>query len=456
MREFVGRKRELETLERYYSSSGNRCCAIYGRRRIGKTALVSRFVEDKKHFWFTASDTGLSDNISRFGHEVRKVMSEDPPEDVFGIFSALERMIDSGPLVIVMDEFPDLVSASPIVASLMQEFIDRRLQRTESYLIVLGSSISAMKSEILDERKPLFGRFGCLMELKPLPYTDCRKLVPDMSDEDAMSLFCIFGGIPLYYISVTGRTFHECLVLDLLNADSLFGTEADAVILRELTPISPYKSILSAISRGATTQNEIVGRTGIPQSTISGYLSRLEIIGLVSADKPVFGGSRRPVYRISDRLLDWHFSVLGRYGASARTEDLEALAESLKEEISAFLGRGFEHACREYVARRFTCLELGSWWGRADGEDTDIDVAAIARIDGSKTAIMGECKFRNKETTYATLESLRKRASAVGTPLSIHLMLFSRSGFSESLMDAEEDGQVELIGLDRMLSIDER
>ena len=228
------------------------------------------------------------------------------------------------------------------------------------------------------------------------------------------------------------------------------------MILRELTPISPYKSILSAISRGATTQNEIVGRTGIPQSTISGYLSRLEIIGLVSADKPVFGGSRRPVYRISDRLLDWYFSVLGRYGASARTEDLEALAESLKEEISAFLGRGFEHACREYVARRFTCLELGSWWGRTDGEDTDIDVAAIARIDGSKTAIMGECKFRNKETTYATLESLRKRASAVGTPLSIHLMLFSRSGFSESLMDAEEDGQVELIGLDRMLSIDER
>ena len=94
-------------------------------------------MEDKKHFWFTASDTGLSDNISRFGHEVRKVMSEDPPEDVFGIFSALERMIDSGPLVIVLDEFPELVSASPIVASLMQEFIDRRLQKTESYLIVL-------------------------------------------------------------------------------------------------------------------------------------------------------------------------------------------------------------------------------------------------------------------------------------------------------------------------------
>lgn len=452
MEGFVGRRKELDTLERCFALSGNRCCAIYGRRRIGKTALVSRFVEDKRHFWFTASDTGLSDNISRFRHAVRGTDPE-PPEDIFGIFECLRRMIEKENIVLVIDEFPDLVSASPMVASLMQEFVDRHLQGTGSFLIVLGSSISAMKSEILDGKKPLFGRFGCLMELKPMPYTDCRLLVPDMSDRDAMSLFCIFGGIPLYYLSLTGRTFHECLVRDLLNSDSLFGSEADAVMLRELTPISPYKNILSAISHGSTTQNEISGRTGIPQSTLSGHLSRLMALGLVSADTPVLGKAKRPVYRISDRLLDWHFSVLGRYGVSAHTDDLESLAESLDGEISTFLGRGFEYACREYVERRYTCLEIGGWWGRVGDEDTDIDVVAVARMDGAKTAVMGECKFRRKETTYAALESLRRRADAVGTQLSIRLMLFSASGFSESLLEAEEDGQAELVDLRRMFSI---
>ena len=42
---FVGRKRELAALQSRYQQHSYECFIIYGRRRIGKTALIRQFIK---------------------------------------------------------------------------------------------------------------------------------------------------------------------------------------------------------------------------------------------------------------------------------------------------------------------------------------------------------------------------------------------------------------------------
>ena len=45
---FIGRERELNSLEKLYASDKFEFAVIYGRRRVGKTALINHFIRNKK------------------------------------------------------------------------------------------------------------------------------------------------------------------------------------------------------------------------------------------------------------------------------------------------------------------------------------------------------------------------------------------------------------------------
>ncbi len=55
---FVGREQELASLEEFYAKDGIGMTVIYGRRRIGKSTLITEFVKDKKTVFYTATQIG--------------------------------------------------------------------------------------------------------------------------------------------------------------------------------------------------------------------------------------------------------------------------------------------------------------------------------------------------------------------------------------------------------------
>lgn len=454
---FIGRKEELDSLERAYGSSGNRCCAIYGRRRIGKTSLVSEFVKGKESLFFYATDKGEEANLELF----RAVMDEaghgtEDVRDMPSFFGVLSRIMEerSG-IVVVIDEFPDLVKSSPTAMTSTQMLIDLHLKGTRSFLVVLGSSVSAMKTEVLGKDKPLFGRFGRVMEIGPLSVRECREMVPGMPLEDAMDLYCILGGVPAYYEALTGKTFRECLTRDILAPNTMFGNEAEFIVLRELTPYDTYSSILGAVASGCVTSGLIQGRTGLDQSTCSRCLTNLLLVGFVEKDVPMLGTDRRTDrYRISDRFLDWHFSIAERYSRLIESMGPDSASERLDPEIRTFMGRGFEAACRDYVKHACVCSDIGRWWGRVDGEDVDIDIVAVIEEDGASKVLLAECKYRRRRTSYGAFAALKERGMHVRTRLTPVYAVFSRSGFSDDLKEAEEDGLVTLVGLDGIYGVD--
>ena len=56
MRRFVDREQEMATLQSEYERDGSALVVLYGRRRVGKTTLISEFIKNKKALFFLASE----------------------------------------------------------------------------------------------------------------------------------------------------------------------------------------------------------------------------------------------------------------------------------------------------------------------------------------------------------------------------------------------------------------
>lgn len=78
---FVGREKELKSLSDHYQTNEFQFAIIYGRRRIGKTALINEFVKDKKAIYFTAIEENVEDNLKRFSRSVRRFINPDLDDD---------------------------------------------------------------------------------------------------------------------------------------------------------------------------------------------------------------------------------------------------------------------------------------------------------------------------------------------------------------------------------------
>ena len=74
---FVGRKHELDVLEDTYKKPGFQMTVIYGRRRIGKSRLITEFIKDKKASYYVASKTSIEDNVQKWSSQVVADLAPD-------------------------------------------------------------------------------------------------------------------------------------------------------------------------------------------------------------------------------------------------------------------------------------------------------------------------------------------------------------------------------------------
>lgn len=455
MESFVGREKELEWLDRLFSTPGPATCAIYGRRRVGKTALLTHFCRNKHVFFFTAAQGATKEDTLRNFTETMGLFAGrdvERAETFSGALRVLRELIGDRKTVMVIDEFPYLSQSVPGAASDLQTFIDRGMDGTNLFLIVCGSSISSMRSELDDKEKPLMGRFMNRTELKPLPFAECRKFHQNLSDADNMALYMILGGIPAYHRMTAGRTFREAVTEGFLSGFPYLSEEALSTVYRELSPAEDMIRILDAVAGGAVVQKEIAEKAGISQPQCSIYLSSMEFLSIIEKDVPMADSPKRPVYRISDRLLSFYFSLIRRRPALAGGTDPETAYERIEHIIGSHLGHEFEKVCRDYLASQVPCVKIGRWWGRIGDDDMDIDIVAVATDGRMDCSVFAECKYSKWETDKGVLEKLRYCSEYVKGMMNRRYVLFSKSGFDKDLLDRAAAEGVTLVTVEQMYS----
>ncbi len=460
---FVGREAELEELERAYSSDEFEMVVVYGRRRVGKTTLLAHFSQGKPALFFTAQQQSPMNNLADFASAIADFFGL--PADIrFSTWkSALEFLAERAkdePFLLVFDEFPYAAMNDESLVSSLQIVIDHAFSNTKLCLILCGSDQGFMESEVLGKKSPLHGRRTSQIRVRPFGYVDAAKMVLSVNHLDAFRYYACIGGSP-YYLSRIDETvsFEENIARLFFDSAGFLYEESLMLLRQELREPALYNSILRAIGSGANKQNEIADRAGIEAKAVNKYLRTLIRLDIVERVVP-FGEdperSRRGLYRLSDACYDfWYTFVMPVVG------DIEEgmgriVAENLPGEILAtYLGKRFERVCLEWMRMQsmqgklpIKASAFGRWWGTnpASHEQDDIDVVAADRF--ARTAILGECKWRNSFDESAALEKLRKREGCIKDLKVEQIWLFSKNPLSKGTAEKiEADARMRSITL---------
>lgn len=202
---FVGRSRELATLNRLYETGTFQFPVIYGRRRVGKTTLINEFVGKKPVVFFTAVENNARINLENLSRAVALFEHPDRDPSLAPLYASLQQAFEaiferarSQRVIFVIDEFPYLAKADPSVSSILQALIDRASADSKLLLLLCGSSLSFMKEQVLGEKSPLYGRRTAQIELKPFDFFTAMELFPQRNPIETAEIYGMVGGVPLY------------------------------------------------------------------------------------------------------------------------------------------------------------------------------------------------------------------------------------------------------------------
>lgn len=460
---FVNRTAELELLEKRYASVKAEFFVLYGRRRVGKTELLAHFCEGKRAIFFVSdlgSEVSLRTALSRAVNAV--LFGPGQLEAVYSsweaLFQAVGQAAKNERLVLVLDEFPYIVSAYPPVASILQRVWDQSLKGSQLMLILCGSYIGMMEETVLGYQAPLYGRRTAQYLLEPLLFRDARLFFQSYSLEDQVRTYAVFGGTPAYLQTIDAQIPLAQNVLDgILTRGSFLYDEVHFVLQQELREPKNYFAILQAIAAGRTKLNEIKQATGIAGPSV--YLDTLQQLQLVERIVPITETqpqkSRRGLYRLKDHYLRFWF----RYVHPNRSQ-LERGAASLVlerqviPELDHFSSLAFEEICAQALWQKGLAGELpfiperiGRWWSANE----EIDLIAMNKDQ----AMLVECKWSSQPVGTNILADLEHKAKLVQPELGdrkINYALCARSGFTPQLRESITNrGDISLFDLSDLI-----
>jgi len=437
---FVNRVSELELLEKRYASGKAEFFVLYGRRRVGKTELLARFCEGKRSIFF----------VSDLGSEIslRATLSAAVNTTLFGpnqmtavystwedLLNALTQAAQSERLVVVLDEFPYLVTAHPPLATILQRVWDQTLKNSQIMLILCGSYIGMMEETVLGYQAPLYGRRTAQYLLEPLKFKDARIFYPSFDLEDQVRAYAVYGGTPAYLRTLQPQqSLRENILDGILRRGSFLYDEVRFVLQQELREPRNYFAILQAIAAGKTRLNEIKQATGIEGATA--YLDTLQQLHLVERLVPVTETqphkSRRGIYRLKDPYLRFWFRYVHPNRSQLERGGAQIILENqVIPEIDHFSSLTFEEVCQQFFWQAglsgklsFVPINIGNWWNANE----EVDLLVL----GENDAILVECKWTSKPAGIDILAELERKEQIVRPELGdrrIHFALCSRSGF---------------------------
>ena len=453
---FVGRESELKALRRLFSHDRFQMAVVYGRRRVGKTALLDEFAKGKPALFFTAQQKSDALNLRAFSQEAYAHFGMPASTGPFESwraalsFVANESKRRGARMLFVFDEFPYAAEAAPSLPSVVQIAIDHDFKDAPVCMVLCGSNEGFMESKVLGRKSPLYGRRNAQIKLQPFDYRDAALMLPGKDPVEAIEYYATFGGTPYYLEQIDGEEPYEESVIRLLfDISGILYTEPLLLLKQELREPALYASVLDAVASGAGVQNEIASRAGIDPNAVGSYVKTLKDLGIVERVVP-FGEnperSRKGRYRIRDPFFAyWYRFVSPRVGAiESGAGEAAARRTAFGEALSEHVGRQFEKVCLQWLVREnregrlpFLASSFGSWWGTDSQRREQSDIDVIAADDVSKEALFGESKWRNSFDETETVKELVRRSHLLKGYKPKGYILFSKHAAANATREKE-------------------
>lgn len=459
---FIGRQQELNTLRKLYNSGKFEFAVIYGRRRVGKTALISEFTKDKATIFFTGVETNAKQNLDNFSRCIMEYSTGIAADSSFASFqSALEYVFElakSKRIVLVIDEYPYVARASKSLASTLQLLVDKNKDSSKLFLILCGSSMSYMEDHVLAYKAPLYGRRTAQLKINPFDFFEACHYFTRFSDTDKALAYGIVGGTPQYLTLIDdSRSIEENIKNTHLNPTSSIFEEPNNLLKQEVREPAIYNAVITAIATGCSKMNEISNKIDEDTSVCATYIKNLITLGIVKKESP-YGekSSRKTIYSIEDNMFRFWYRFVPENTSIISRGATDLAYKRIAPELSAYMGGVFEEICKQYLWKLLLdgkCAvnfsDLGRWWGTNPRTRAQEEIDIMGTDKGA--ALFAECKWTNEKVDLGVLETLAERSNLFQYKQR-HFYLFAKTGFTKGCMDkAAEMGNVTLIEYADML-----
>ncbi|MGD2092079.1 MAG: ATP-binding protein [Candidatus Aminicenantes bacterium] len=460
---FINRDQELAFLNDEYNKNASSLVIIYGRRRIGKTALIKNFIQNKPALYFLTSEEMESQNISALknlmleftGNPLLEKDFNFTWDDLFEVFKDYKK---NEKKILVIDEFQYLGKINNAFPSIFQRVWDNLLENENMMVILCGSLISMMESQTLNYSSPLYGRRTGQIKMKQIKFTDYSDFFENKSEQELVEFYAVTGGVPKYIeVFQSANNIFAAIEKNVLNKQGFLYEEPIFLLEREVGEISSYFSIISAIARENHKLSKIATALGVSQTNLTRYLKTLIDLDLIERRVPVTefdpSKSKQGLYYITDNYFQFWFKFIYPFRSYIEMDDTTFVMDKIKQNfIDNHVSFVFEYVCLQKMWQLnkqnelpFKFTRVGRWWDK----NTEMDIVGLN--EDTKEIILGECKYTNVKVDMDLFYQLIQKGREVPWNKNHrreYYILFSKSGFTHELLNlAKERKNLKLISL---------
>lgn len=464
MEKFIDRKTELEFLNKEYKSKESSLVILYGRRRIGKTALIKEFGKDKDIIYFLATEEAENQNRENFKNTVahnlnNSLLSSISVDNWETIFKTIVESNLKNKKVIVIDEFQYLGKTNPAFPSIFQRIWDEVLKNKNIMVILCGSLINMMESQTLNYNSPLYGRRTGQIKLKPIPFENYKEFFDkELTQRQLIEKYAVTGGVPKYIESFKeNKNIYYEIKEHVMNKQSYLYEEPNFLLKNEVSEVGSYFSIIKTIAAGNRKLGNIASSLSVSPTNLSKYLQTLINLEILEREVPVTEinpeKSKKGQYKIKDNFIAFWFQFIYPNRTFLEMGQEEVVLEKIK---ANFIDNNvlfvYEEVCKEMMWNLnatgklgLTFNKLGRWWNG----NQEIDIVGIN--ESGNEIVFGECKYyrtgklMDEKVFYDLLEK-SKLVDWNNNNRKEKYVLFSVSGYSESLKKLAETREDLILG----------
>lgn len=421
---FVNRRDELQRLGEWWDTPLGALGLVWGRRRVGKTALIQEFARGMPTVFHTGAGRPPADELRLLSRNAAPILGEDirdfrsrPFVDWDDALETLGRETRERPVLLVLDEFPELVRVAPELPSVLRAYWDRARTRSKLRILLCGSAVRTME-QIQEERSPLYGRLDLSLLVHPFLPHEAAEMLRGISASDRALVWGLVGGVPLYLSWWDQRLSVRANLNRLVcRPGAPLLTEGQLILATEGESGDLGTLVLRALAAGRTRHGEIADAV---RAEPARTLERLMELRLVERMVPVTEDprrSRRRLYRISDNFLAFWLGVVDRYGAEIERGLGRTILPALMSELDDHMGLAWEEAFRLHLRRLSgegllgaDVVAVGRWWRDAEGKE--IDAVVLAGRE-RRAVLVGEAKWARSVDARAIERTLLSKAQSL-------------------------------------------
>ncbi len=455
MKKFVNRNSERTFLEKEYASARSSFVIVYGRRRTGKTALVTEFAKNKPAIYFLATEESEAENRNSFASVVAEytgntILANSRIGSWEPVFEFIANHKPDQKTVVIIDEFQYIGKSDHAFISRLQKIWDTVLQNSNIMLILCGSLINMMYDQTLSYSSPLYGRRTGQIKLKQIDFRYYHEFFEGASEKQLIESYAVTGGVPKYIEAFEQYDdIYTAIGQNILSKQSYLYEEPAFLLEKEVKDVGSYFSIIKTIASGKHKPGDIASALELKATNLPKYLNVLIDLDIIKREVPITEQnpekSKMGLYKITDNFIEFWFKFVYPNKSYIESDYTDVVMKKIRKSfVNNHAAYVYEDICRDYYMRKLAAVstwefipdKIGRWWDR---KDTEIDIVALD--SNGNDIIFGECKYTNQPMDIDIYYKLMEKTAQVEWKRNNrqeHFVFFCINGYTDRFKELAE------------------